>query len=217
MAQSRSETTKETLIKAAFFLFAEKGYEGASTREIAARAETNIASINYHFGGKAGLRLACAQAIVGQFKYLRDAPTSISLPDSLQEPQTEFEAAMLRQAVIILGIEQAQPLMRFLLREAHDKGEVFEYVYTHFFDPAFTYFYSLFLKATERDDTEVDREELKIAIFSVISMLAYFRIGEPVILRHQNWTAYEEKETNVILHVLQNNIRSIVANYRRNK
>ncbi len=39
--------------------FADRGYAGATVRLICAAAETNVASVKYHFGNKAGLYLAC--------------------------------------------------------------------------------------------------------------------------------------------------------------
>ena len=36
-------------------LFAEKGFEGTSIREITTRAQCNLAAVNYHFGGKENL------------------------------------------------------------------------------------------------------------------------------------------------------------------
>jgi AcrR family transcriptional regulator len=50
-----SERTREALIEAAAIVFAEKGYEGGSVRDITRRANANQAAINYHFGGKEGL------------------------------------------------------------------------------------------------------------------------------------------------------------------
>ena len=44
--------TRARLIAAARTLFAERGYQNATVREIAARANTNLASINYHFRTK---------------------------------------------------------------------------------------------------------------------------------------------------------------------
>ncbi|MCE5324747.1 TetR family transcriptional regulator [bacterium] len=52
--------TKARLIDAATELFAKQGYDGTSTREIAAQADCNISLINHYFGGKQGL----LQAIV---------------------------------------------------------------------------------------------------------------------------------------------------------
>ncbi|TAN49638.1 MAG: TetR/AcrR family transcriptional regulator [Methylococcaceae bacterium] len=43
------------LVLAALRLFAEKGYEGATTRDICEAAGTNISAIRYYFGDKAGL------------------------------------------------------------------------------------------------------------------------------------------------------------------
>lgn len=46
------------LLKAAIPIFAEKGFEGASIREIADAAGVNSSLISFHFGGKAGLHAA---------------------------------------------------------------------------------------------------------------------------------------------------------------
>jgi AcrR family transcriptional regulator len=43
---------KEHIINHAVELFAEKGFEGTSIRDLAARAEVNVAMINYYFGSK---------------------------------------------------------------------------------------------------------------------------------------------------------------------
>lgn len=47
--------TKEKIMKAARLLFADRGYEGTSVREIAKAAEVNIASLNYYFSSKENL------------------------------------------------------------------------------------------------------------------------------------------------------------------
>ena len=41
---------KEHIINAAIPLFAEKGFEGCSIRDLAARADVNVSMINYYFG-----------------------------------------------------------------------------------------------------------------------------------------------------------------------
>jgi len=52
-----AEYTRQSIIKAAVHLFAEKGFENASVRDIVAKARVNQAAINYHFKGKDGLYL----------------------------------------------------------------------------------------------------------------------------------------------------------------
>ncbi len=50
-----TDQTREAIIKAAVRLFAEKGYQGTSVRDIVSKARVNQAAINYHFKGKDGL------------------------------------------------------------------------------------------------------------------------------------------------------------------
>jgi len=52
MPSTRRTDTRRRLLQAGGRLFAEKGFRGATVREICARARVNIAAINYHFGGK---------------------------------------------------------------------------------------------------------------------------------------------------------------------
>jgi AcrR family transcriptional regulator len=43
---------KEHIMNIAIELFAEKGFEGSSIRDLATRAEVNVAMVNYYFGSK---------------------------------------------------------------------------------------------------------------------------------------------------------------------
>ncbi|MGD9506279.1 MAG: TetR/AcrR family transcriptional regulator [Syntrophobacteraceae bacterium] len=54
-------TTKDKILDATEKLFAEKGLDGASMRDITEAAGVNLASVNYHFGSKDGLMAAVFQ------------------------------------------------------------------------------------------------------------------------------------------------------------
>jgi AcrR family transcriptional regulator len=45
-------STKTKILNAAELLFADKGFNGTSLREITSHAEVNLAAVNYHFGSK---------------------------------------------------------------------------------------------------------------------------------------------------------------------
>ncbi|RUL70137.1 TetR/AcrR family transcriptional regulator [Dyella choica] len=47
-----SASTKERILTAAEALFAQRGFEGASLRQLTAAAGVNLAAVNYHFGSK---------------------------------------------------------------------------------------------------------------------------------------------------------------------
>lgn len=51
---SERPEVKERLLKAGLRIFATRGYDGATVREISEQSESNIAAINYYFGDKHG-------------------------------------------------------------------------------------------------------------------------------------------------------------------
>lgn len=52
---SRGETTRERILESACELFAETGFAGTTTQDICAKAEANVAAVNYHFRSKENL------------------------------------------------------------------------------------------------------------------------------------------------------------------
>jgi len=57
-AREAPGSTKARLLEAAEEVFAARGFLGASTREIAARAGVNISSLHYHWASKDTLYFA---------------------------------------------------------------------------------------------------------------------------------------------------------------
>jgi AcrR family transcriptional regulator len=60
---ARGEETRARIIVAAMRLFGEKGYEAASTRDIAAAAGVNAPALQYYFDNKEGVLRACIEYI----------------------------------------------------------------------------------------------------------------------------------------------------------
>src|SRR5215210_2653869 len=73
---------KQQIINAAVELFAEKGFEGTSIRDIAAKADVNIAMINYYFGSKEKLFENMVQQ---KTAYTRDLLDEIVKNETLSE------------------------------------------------------------------------------------------------------------------------------------
>jgi AcrR family transcriptional regulator len=62
----RGEETRARIVAAALALFGDRGFEGASTRDIAERAGVNAPAIGYYFDNKEGVYLACVEHIVSR-------------------------------------------------------------------------------------------------------------------------------------------------------
>ena len=55
--------TRENIVEATGLLAAERGLDNFTVRQVAARAEVNIGSIHYHFGGKEALQIAVMEEL----------------------------------------------------------------------------------------------------------------------------------------------------------
>ncbi|MEI6092661.1 MAG: TetR family transcriptional regulator [bacterium] len=56
-----NESTKNLLINKATALFAQKGFEGTTIKDISDATGVNVSLVSYHFGGKEGLYYACLE------------------------------------------------------------------------------------------------------------------------------------------------------------
>lgn len=80
------EATRARLINAAGEVFAEVGFRLATVRDICARANVNIASVNYYFGDKAGLYAEVLRHThaTARAKYPLECSAELSQEDSLR-------------------------------------------------------------------------------------------------------------------------------------
>jgi AcrR family transcriptional regulator len=87
--QTRSRDTagdaSERILEAALRTFAEKGFDGATTRVIAKRAGVPVGLLQYHFGGKQKLWQAAVDRAFGEINYGLDdaAPRSDDAKDEV--------------------------------------------------------------------------------------------------------------------------------------
>jgi AcrR family transcriptional regulator len=113
-------STKARILLAAEEVFASQGFEGASTREIAAKAGVNISSLHYHWESKDRLYDAVFRNVYGQLiEISRDAVPPIG-PRS-ESARNVSEASVGR----IFDYFAANPnIPRLLLRRILENGEL---------------------------------------------------------------------------------------------
>jgi AcrR family transcriptional regulator len=87
-------SARERLLRAAEQLFARRGFDGVSVRDIAGAADVNSASVGYYFGGKEGLlsevyRTHCGKLNEERFRLLERARNDGRMP-ALEEVLEAF-------------------------------------------------------------------------------------------------------------------------------
>jgi AcrR family transcriptional regulator len=205
--QNHEHPTRISLIQAALRQFGRDGFAAASTRSIAAEAGTNISSIAYHFGGKDGLRLACADFVAARVGQITRV-----LPGSPIQPAPagarHILRRLLRRMVLFLTAPAAEPLVAFLLRElAQPNSPVPDRLYHTLIESRHRSLCLIWSAATGRP---AESDDVKLAVFSVVGQAAYFRLAAPVVQRRMDWNGYPPAATRAIARRLLFNLDAIL-------
>lgn len=108
-----SQTTKERILAAAVVLFESNGFGGASVRAICAKADANIAAINYYFGSKESLY---GEVVKRVFQSGEDSKTMPLLSDNPSKPIDQL-CAWIDWHINRYLLERNSTLATFIRRE----------------------------------------------------------------------------------------------------
>jgi AcrR family transcriptional regulator len=104
-------TAKATIRNAALRLFADRGPDAVTVRDVAAAAAVSPGLVMHHFGSKAGLREAVDEHVAHSFDAVLDALTDDGLEDAL----TGGDSTSLAEA-FVAGFPPGSPLPEYLRR-----------------------------------------------------------------------------------------------------
>jgi AcrR family transcriptional regulator len=205
----RDNTARRRLVEAALAEFAEKGFDGASTRGIAARAGANIAAIPYYFGGKQGLYLAVAEHIADRIGSLLGPLLAVpaSPPPSAAEARERLMRIADGFAATLLAAEEAALWARFVVREQFDPTEAFDILYARWMGPTYAAIGDLLAGAT---GLPAESDEVKLRVFALIGQALVFRIGRAAIGRRMGWDGYTPERLDQIRAVLRQHLAAIL-------
>jgi AcrR family transcriptional regulator len=127
--QTRSLKTKQKLLDAALEAFSENGYQGTSTRDIAARAGVHHPLITYHFTNKDRLWRAAVKYVFTDF--------ILALQEAQKRhanscPKERF-AAMIR--IYVHYAAEHPALHKIVLQESSNQSDRLEWLSTNFLSP----------------------------------------------------------------------------------
>lgn len=207
---SPADQTRAALIRAALKLFGRQGFEGTSTREIAALAKANIGSIAYHFGGKEGLRAACANHIVETIGGIAGAAMAETAGGAQGEDAARARLNTVLEAMVgfIVARPEAGEFVQFVLRELSQPSEALDIIYDGVFEPVHRSLCRIWAEASGED---AESERTRITIFTLIGQVVYFRIAQAAVMRRMDWDKVGPAEATDIIAVVRSNIDAILS------
>ncbi|MER8632036.1 CerR family C-terminal domain-containing protein [Mesorhizobium opportunistum] len=212
-----AELTRAALVRAALKLFGRQGFDGTSTREIAAEARANIGSIAYHFGGKEGLRAAAADFIVETIQTVAGQAlgnSQAAAPPDPEAARAQLFAALERMVGFIVAQPQAGEIVQFVLRELSHPTAALDRIYDGVFEPTHRRLCLIWEQATGEP---AESERTRLTVFTLIGQVIYFRIGREAVMRRMGWHDIGSAEAAKVVAVTADNLSAILAARKKQK
>lgn len=185
------DNSKERILSAAVKLFAQKGFDGTSIREICKIANANICMISYYWGGKKELYQGIIDDLIErQSEYTKTFIDFNLDPKTLKKSeQIELLMTMLDKFIAFFYSKNiSKDLIIFLLKEQQNSSFMSK-------TPAFTYLRSVIASIFEKN---VNDKEIIFRTLFIISQLNSPRILPSFSLRLLGQEDFVEEDIKII-------------------
>ncbi len=207
-APPASDTTRKRLLSAALGQFGEHGYDGASIRDIARAAGTNVALVSYHFGGKEQLYHELLRDLVSrrvQAGLAHTGPSSASkltpaqARDTLKTVFRDFIESTLASRDILLAA-------RLIIREQTRPTAGFDVVYKSGMEDMHKTVTRLLAIATGR---KPETREAIIRAHMLVGQIFAFVFANAAICRRLGKKTLDRQTLGTICAILNENIDAL--------
>ena len=161
--------TKDRILAAAEEVFATRGFEGASTREIASRAGVNISSLHYHWESKERLYYAVFEHIYERMMEISSSSMTLASPDVPESGRLVREEAVGR----IYDFFLANPnVPRLLLRRIMENEEFGGEIERDILGPSWKVYAGWVQDLTGKKVKDIDAQILMLTMNSALLLFA---------------------------------------------
>jgi TetR/AcrR family transcriptional regulator, regulator of cefoperazone and chloramphenicol sensitivity len=174
-ASSREDDARARLLAAAGPVFARRGFDRATVREICGDAGVNIASVGYYFGDKLGLYREVFRAIRNQCHAEHPVPDSAAML-----PREELFALVKHLLSRMLACDDSGWESQLMTREMNHPTDVFTEMVEESFRPLFNRLVTTIAALSPAVTPVHVLEQLAL---SVVGQSLYYRVGAGVVRR----------------------------------
>jgi TetR/AcrR family transcriptional regulator, regulator of cefoperazone and chloramphenicol sensitivity len=204
---ARGEETRARIVIAALKMFGEKGFEGASTRDIATSAGVNAPALQYYFDNKEGVYLACVEHIVKSvWEYMAevtaDAERAIAENAGDAELIEAFCAiqAQLAHFMFTSQVKNDWRLFMVRLQSAEGPPAGFQFIYQHVSGRMTAVLSTIVGRLLGR---AADDEETLIRTTTLSGQLHVFQVARRSVLARLKWDVVDGTRLDLLKQIIR--------------
>ena len=159
--KNNDRETHERLLNAATRLFADRGFSKVTVRDICRRARANVAAVNYHFGGKAGLYDAVLRSAI---HIMQGTTEAVRRAGENRSPEEQLEAYVTIFLERVAAHSRDSWIHQLMMRELSDPTHALDMVAEEVIQPRLAYLTSIIVKllGCAENDPRVARSLLSV-------------------------------------------------------
>lgn len=168
------DTTRAKILDAAGPIFADRGFQGATVRDICDAASVNLAAVNYYFGDKEQLYIETVK-LARQSRAEQAPMPTWSKDTSTEQKLRDFIHTM---ATRMLGLETASWQIRLMMREVLHPTRACEEMVRDYFWPHVNLLIDILNEVLPADMPLYRRHQVG---FSIIGQCVFYRLTSQVV------------------------------------
>ncbi len=187
MSVGDTDTTRERILEAAGEIFAEKGFEAATVRDICTSGGANIAAVNYYFGDKQRLYV---ETVVRAHRWRMDQFEfpKWSAETPARQKLRDFITTFLRRVLTGPGDTWHT---RLIMREITQPTQACAELVQSSIRPQFEVLIEIIRELIPPSTSE---EKLHLLAFSVVGQCLFYHFADPVVRNLLDADEYESLE-----------------------
>lgn len=202
--------SREKLVKAAKNLFARKGYDGTTVKELADEAGVNVSLVSYYFGGKEGLYRTCLHE--AGLNRLQMAEKILVGPTSLEDMKVRLRLYL--EDIFNFHLEETE-VTAILQRECGFDNPISRDVFSKTFLKVYDQLVQFFARAQKAGILRQNCDTVTISTLffgGVTSVLRFEEIGREYYGLSLSDPEYRER---IVQHAINGLIEGFVASGNR--
>ena len=209
MAENDLDTTRDRILEVAGQMFAERGFETTTVRDICQAAGANLAAVNYYFGDKERLYI---EAVVRAHRWRLD---QAQLPDwtpstPAKQKLADFIVTFFRR---VLGGPDNTWHSRLVMREIMQPSAACAEIAQSNIRPQFEILQGILRELLPADTSS---EELHLTAFSIVGQCLLYHFADPVIRNLVDGREYANYDVEKLAkHVIDFSLAALDAHAAR--
>ena len=214
VSTNRGDETRSQLLEAGLKLFSIYGFESVSTRQLTKESSTNIAAINYHFGGKEGLYQAVLKQVAEDTEPyfgpgLDKVHESISAAaDDRQKLVPVITGLMTNLFRVFLQDDFMRWRAPLVMREYANPSENFEILFKGRIEPLHRTVTAIAAAALQKP---AEDEECVIRAHAILGQIVVFGIARVVLWKRLEWDGYTPERVAKIADIATQSVLNSIG------